>query len=479
MQFLGGFMPNKKIKSEDFENNSNVEQDEQTKKKSNAQKAVPWFIVTIVALLVILTCTLIAYYQVYKSSKQNANILEGVYASSYYSMVDNVNNMAVDVSKYSTLTTKQAKLDTMHDIMTDCNYVLAGLSVLPINHENVVATTKFFNQINGMCEAYIKVLNKNENLTQEQELMFDKIALVLAEIKANFNKQNYGMYDASYNFIDAGIFNASGMNELSTSMGNLSSEEVEYPSMIFDGPFSTALETKNVLGLPETEVTQDEAKNYLEHTVFSGKNVKIEFDRLTEGTITTYDFTVKTDDNTYFAQVSRRGGLLISLTSYAETGDPIMGVEQAREIAKNFVNNIGFESMQPVWQEVKQNVAYINLASVENGVVYYPDLVKIKVDLTSQNVIGLEAQNYALNHIERSPSFSYTEADAESLLGFDYEILSTRKTVIRLDSGIEVACFEFYVERIDGNYFYYIDANTNQIAKVMKLVEVKGSQKLI
>ena len=42
-------MPNKKIKSEDFENNSNVEQDEQTKKKSNAQKAMPWFIVAIIA----------------------------------------------------------------------------------------------------------------------------------------------------------------------------------------------------------------------------------------------------------------------------------------------------------------------------------------------------------------------------------------------------------------------------------------------
>ena len=59
-------------------------------------------IVTIVTLLIILICVLIAYYQVYTSGKQNANILEGVYASSYYSMVDNVNNLAVDCAKYST-----------------------------------------------------------------------------------------------------------------------------------------------------------------------------------------------------------------------------------------------------------------------------------------------------------------------------------------------------------------------------------------
>lgn len=472
-------MPNKKIKSENFEQNTNVEKDKKTKQKSNAQKAMPWFIVTIVALLVILTCTLIAYYQVYKSSKQNANILEGVYASSYYSMVDNVNNLAVDISKYSTLSTKQAKISTLQDMMGDCNYVLAGLSVLPINHENVVATTKFFNQINGVCEAYIKVLNNNKDLTQEQELLFDQIAIVLAELKANFNKQNYGMYDSGFNFIDAGVFDAKGMNELSTSMGNMSSEEVEYPSMIFDGPFSSALETKEIKGLPNSEVTQDDAQNYLKNTVFSGKNVKIDFDRLTEGNIVTYDFTVKTDTNTYFAQVSKRGGLLISLASYTEGGDPILSAEQAQEIAKNFANNIGFENMQPVWREEKQNVLYVNLAPIVNDVVYYPDLVKIKVDLTSQNVIGLEAQNYAYNHISRTPQFNTTIEQAESLLGFDYEVLSTRKTVIRLDSGKEVSCYELYVERIDGMFFYYIDATTNEIAKVLKLVEVRGNQKLI
>ena len=69
-------MSNKKIKSENFEQNSNVQTDKQTKQKSNAQKAVPWFIVAIVALLVILTCTLIAYYQVYRSSKKMLTFLK-------------------------------------------------------------------------------------------------------------------------------------------------------------------------------------------------------------------------------------------------------------------------------------------------------------------------------------------------------------------------------------------------------------------
>jgi hypothetical protein len=41
---------------------------------------------------------------------------------------------------------------------------LAGLSILPIDEENVVSATKFFNQVNGLCESYLKVLNDNEKL---------------------------------------------------------------------------------------------------------------------------------------------------------------------------------------------------------------------------------------------------------------------------------------------------------------------------
>ncbi|MBR6778547.1 MAG: germination protein YpeB [Clostridia bacterium] len=477
-------MEKNKIISEDFEQNkdkktSKVNESEDTKKRSNAQKAMPWLIVTIVSLLVILTCVLIAYYQVYKSGKQNANILEGVYTSSYYSMVDNVNNLAVDLSKYSTLGTKQAKLNTMQDMMIDCNYILAGLSVLPINEENVVAATKFFNQVNGVCQAYSQKLNKNESLTLEQELLFDKIALVVGQIKQNFNTQNEGMYDTSFNFVDASVFDDTGMNELSAGMGNMTSDSIEYPAMIFDGPFSTALETKQVKGLGVVEVSQQQATEYLKNKVYANRDVEVVFEKETDGDIATYDYDIKIEGKNFSAQVSKLGGLLMTISGYAEGGDPIMSKEQAVELAKTFANNIGFDSMDVVWQEVNKNLVYVNLASVKNDVIMYPDLVKVKVDLTSQEIVGFEAVNYALNHIERNPEFLTTQDEAESLLGFDYNVLKISKTVIRLDTGKEISAYEFIVERIDGVYFYYIDATSNEIAKTMKLVTVKDVEKLI
>ena len=477
-------MSNEKITSVDYDEEkqdkvSKVNKDKETKKKSNAQKAIPALIVAIVSLLIILTCVLIAYYQVYSSSKQNANILEGVYTSSYYSMVDNVNNLAVDLSKYSTLSTTQAKTNTIQDMMSDCNYILAGLSIVPINEENVVSATKFFNQVNGLCQSYLNQLNNGQSLTIEQELMFDKIGLVVEQIKENFNKQNASMYDTGFNFVDATMFDNTGMNELSTGMGDLTNESIEYPSMIFDGPFSTALETKTIKGLPEEEVSQEDAQNYLQNTVYANRDVAITFERDTNGDIATFDYTVEIDGKRFNAQVSKRGSLLMTVSGYAENGDAIMSGEQALEMAKTFANNIGFENMESVWLEIHENVAYVNLAPVENNIIMYPDLVKVKVDLTAQEIIGFEAVNYALNHVDRTVEFNASASDAESLLGFDYNVLKTSKTVIRLDSGKEIAAYEFITERIDGMYFYYVDANGLEIAKTMKLVTVKNVEKLI
>ena len=74
-------------------------------------------------------------------------------------------------------------MNTLQDMSNDCNYILAGLSVLPINQENVVPVMKFFNQVDGVCESYRKSLSSNKSLSIDQELLIDKIGLVVSKIK--------------------------------------------------------------------------------------------------------------------------------------------------------------------------------------------------------------------------------------------------------------------------------------------------------
>ena len=249
--------------------------------------------------------------------------------------------------------------------------------------------------------------------------------------------------------------------------------------MIFDGPFSEALKNKQIKGLSSTEVSKEQALDYLRDVVYQGEDVKIEYINETSGDFVTYDFKVTKSEVEYIAQITKRQGILLTLMGYAESGEPSISSEKAQELAEAFASKVGFGKLTTVWLEVKDNVAYINLAPTQDGVVLYPDLVKVKVDMYGQTVIGFEAKNYAFNHVDRSFTTSITLDDAEQKLGFDYVVLNTRKAIIALENDIEVAVFEFACERINGLYYYYVDANTGDVVQILKVVDSNGTPLLV
>ncbi len=455
------------------------EDNKREKKMSTAQKLLPIFIIACVALTIALGAALIAFYQLKKTDEQSSKTLESVYSSSYYSMVDSVNNLQVNADKFESVSSSNSQRAILKDMEQDCAYIVAGLSVLPIDAENSNSAIKFFNQISGMCEAYITTIDKGESLTNEQLLLVDKAEYALSIIKSKLNTHNDMVRKGNYEFITAGVFDDKGVTQFSSSIGDLTANEVDYPTMIFDGPFSAALENKKVNGLSEKEITKDEAMDYLKNKVYKDEDVDIEYLQETNGDFVTYDFKVVKNKVDYYAQVTKRQGLLLTLSGYAVTEEPNISSEKAQELAQEFAKNAGFGDLTTTWLEVKDNVAYINLAPTQNGVVLYPDLVKVKVDMYAQSIIGFEAKNYAFNHTKRDFETSITAQEAEKELGFDYIILNTRKAIIALENNIEVAVYEFACDRIGGLYYYYIDANSGKLVEILKVVDSNGTPLLV
>ncbi|MBQ8522706.1 MAG: germination protein YpeB [Clostridia bacterium] len=455
------------------------EDNKREKKMSTAQKMLPILITSIVVLVIALGATLIAFFQLKKTDEQSNKTLESVYSSSYYSMVDSVNNLQVSADKFETVTTSEAQRDLLRDMEQDCAYVVAGLSVLPIDVENSNSAIKFFNQVSGMCEAYIKTIDKGESLSPEQLLLVDKAEYALSIIKSKLNTHNDMVRKGDYEFISVGVFNDDGVTQFSNSIGDLTATEVDYPTMIFDGPFSDSLENKQIRGLSEEEITKEQAEDYLRNTVYQDQEVEIEYVNETDGDFVTYDFKITKNDKEYMAQVTKRQGILLTILGYAESGEPNISSEKAQELAEGFANKVGFGDLTTTWLEVKDNIAYINLAPTQDGVVLYPDLVKVKIDMFAQDVIGFEAKNYAFNHVERTFETSITLEEAEEKLGFDYIVLNTRKAIIALENDIEVAVYEFACERIGGLFYYYVDANTGNLVQILKVVDSNGTPLLI
>lgn len=458
----------------------NEEEKKKEKKMSAAQKALPYLIVGCVSLAVILLATLIAFFQLKADDKQNSSTLEAVYASSYFTMVDGINNLQVDSSKFESLANTSLQRRSLKDMEQDCQHVLSGLRVLPIEAENCMAATKFFNQINGMCEAYINKLDKGESLTIEEVGLMTETGYVLGVIKEQFNVQNTSITLGGYSFIDASVFNSKGINEFSNTLGSLKGESIDYPTMIFDGPFSASLEEKSVDGLSRIEVSKEDAELYIKNSVFKGfDNIKIKFEEESDGDIATYRFNCEVENGKYSAQITKREGKLLILSGYANLKEAVMSKDNAITLAEKYASQLGFENMKCVWYESDENTAFVNLAPVVNSIIYYPDLVKVKIDLGNQLILGFESKNYCLNHVDRTLAAELTKSQAQTVIDGDYNIQNVTLALIPMEDESEVLTYEFMCEGIDGTYYFYVNANNKIIEQTLKVVDQNGLNKLI
>ena len=147
-----------------------------------------------------------------------------------------------------------------------------------------------------------------------------------------------------------------------------------------------------------------------------------------------------------------------------------LSVEQCIESGLNFLNNHGFGEMQPSYHQKLQGILTVNFASVQQGVLLYPDLVKLQISMADGSVIGLEAANYWRNHVHRTaltPELSLSQA--QESISDRLEVRSSRLCVIPLETG-EALCYELEAHLGDAQYLMYIDARDGSERRLLKRI---------
>ena len=118
----------------------------------------------------------------------------------------------------------------------------------------------------------------------------------------------------------------------------------------------------------------------------------------------------------------------------------------------------------------------INFAATQDGVILYPDLIKLKIAGDTKEIIGFEARGYLTHHKQREqtvPSIS-----AEAAKKDINKNLSTDKVnlcYIPLESGTEVLCYEIKGKFDNKNYLIYINANNGNEEKILLVLDQENS----
>ncbi|MBC7105970.1 MAG: germination protein YpeB, partial [Firmicutes bacterium] len=173
--------------------------------------------------------------------------------------------------------------------------------------------------------------------------------------------------------------------------------------------------------------------------------------------------------------VSEQGGQVVWLLVLRSVGDPTIGVDQAREKAMQFLGARGYPPMEVTYHLQQGNTVTFNMAPVQNGVVLYPDLVKVTVALDNGQVVGLESTGYLFNHQARDlPAPRVTRTAALAKLSPRLQASGGRLALIPTEGGGEKLTYEFLARLGEDAFLIYVDALTGRQERILKLIPLPG-----
>ncbi|MBQ8953818.1 MAG: germination protein YpeB, partial [Clostridia bacterium] len=177
--------------------------------------------------------------------------------------------------------------------------------------------------------------------------------------------------------------------------------------------------------------------------------------------------------------VSREGGQVIYMMVEGTAGEAAFSQASLIDMAAAFLKNRGYPPMAVSYWVAFDNYLTVNFAATQEGVLLYPDLVKVQMSMATGLPVGFEAVNYLTNHVARSlPAPALSEAAAREKLNPAVEAEKGRLCVIPLGEG-EALCWEFSVLSDEVQYLVYIDAMTGEERNIYRVVTDESGQLVI
>ncbi len=447
---------------------------EETKRKTRG------FIAAIVVLAVVAGVLTLGYIGNTVAMASYANQLENNYQRSVYELLNDVNNIESNLSKAVVSTGTTARQKLFNNIHTQCTQANEDRSRLPISHQSIDQTTTFINQTGGFSYYIENKLKNNQSLSEDDNKSINDLhsmSVYIKQILNDFISKNNGRYNI---LADSKKQTDSKNNTFNDMFSDMQAEGVEYPTLIYDGPFSESQTKKDIKGLVGEEITQEDAQAKVEK-IYEGKNIKnLKYLGETDGIFKTYNFTLTNEQNReIYVQITKKGGFVLTISSYAGSDKDELDLSACEQKAEEFAQMLGI-NVKAVWSTKVTGMAYINLTPVVDDVIIYPDMIKVKVSCSTGEVLGWEAQSYAYNHTDRTGlSVTISESAARSKVSSLLTIETQKLTLIPVQYGNETLCYEYKCTLNDSTYYVYIDAKTGDEVQILKIIATTSGELLI
>ena len=430
----------------------------------NFKKIVTWFIIAVLVAII----GLLGYF-LYRKNSEVELASRNLYNSNFYELVNYVQNVETYLAKSTISTSSTHSAETLTYLWREANLAQTYLASLPIESQELEKTEKFLNQVSDYSYTLSRKNIKGTDLSDEELKNLEELHNYSTELKNVLNQLATDLEQGSISWKD---LKSNGDEEFAQAVssnldvfGSLEEDFHEYSGLIYDGAFSEHLTSTEPKGLTGNEVSEEDAKNKV-YAVFGNDNVK-EISSLgvnENSELPSYNFSFKNqkDENITIA-ITKKGGHIVYFNCDRDVTDESLNYDDANKKGFEFLNKLGVNNMKETYYLNENGIITINYAYNQDGVIMYPDLIKVKVALDNGEILGIETKGYLNNHVNRNISKNVISIDdAKKKLNKNLNIQSEGMAVIPTEYKTEILCYEFKGKINDSEFLVYINAESGE-----------------
>ncbi len=405
----------------------------------------------------------IRYYQ---------TMVENQYSKAFEQLNSSLNNISMAMQKtvYVNSAEKMSLLAT--EIFSQAELAKTALSELSVQEGSLDTVYRFLSQIGNYTMSVAKSITSENGVSDEQRNQLKTLSDTAKTVSDVINDSavEYNTHKQWALTVENSLDNAVSKDGLALSLIQLEENMSDYPTLIYDGPYSDHILQKQPL-MTANAVEFSEA-DALKVAVHYSNDDSIKFEENVSGKIEAYRFS-STDVN---IAVSKMGGYVTFMRKNRTVGEELLTYDKAIMKAEKFLSDMKITNLIDTYYYTDNGICVINFAYLDGYTICYTDLIKVGVAMDTGEIMLLETTGYLTNHTAREfIKPKYTEDEAAEKISNDLKIEESRMALIPTEAGGEIRCYEFLcLDEANREILIYLNTQTLEEEQIYILLKTDG-----
>lgn len=393
--------------------------------------------------------------------------LEVSYQQSLAEFAECLDKVDTDITKSLVSNSKGEVYDLSRDLYAQCSTAKNAMSRLPVSQMELGNAYKFLSQCSDYAQYIGGKIDKNEIITEEEHQNLKNL-LGYAQKFSEQAKDMVATVNAGAMITEGEVKSVNQINISPLSNSFSAGAEIfeDFPTLLYDGPFSDQVLNKASKLVKSGDVkTREECRKIFASAIGADVN-NVSYETDDKSKIPCYTFKC----GRYTGLVTKQGGYIKEILYSGKIQNSNITAENACNLAVNALEELGYSNMTVCYYNVENNICTVNCAYQKDNVCYYSDLIKVGISMNDGELVSVDSKTYLTNHTNRKPKIAKLSTNqARKKLSKYLEVKKSKMCVIPKESGKEIQCYEFTCKSKDTgeDTLVYINCDTGEEEDIM------------